>query len=173
MKKRILTSHHVQRGAVLVISLIMLLVLTLIGITGMQSTVLEEKMAGNYRDKNLAFQAAESALRDAENDIRTSGRVSGATGMDASCTNGLCYSGGNDIATIWGNSGMVSNASSLGDYTPAMAITGVNSQPRYLIVGIDVFPYGAAAPKTIYKITAIAEGGTASSQSILQEVFAP
>ena len=55
-----------QSGAVLIISLIMLLLLTLIGLSGSQVTALEEKMAGNMRDKNLAFQAAESALRAVE-----------------------------------------------------------------------------------------------------------
>jgi type IV pilus assembly protein PilX len=55
-----------QSGVVLVVSLIMLLLLTIIGISGMQSTVLEERMAGNMRDRNLAFQAAEAGLRDAE-----------------------------------------------------------------------------------------------------------
>jgi type IV pilus assembly protein PilX len=59
-----------QSGAVLIISLIMLLLLTLIGASSMQTTTLEEKMAGNMRDRNIAFQAAESALRDAEQDIR-------------------------------------------------------------------------------------------------------
>ena len=59
-----------QSGAVLIISLIMLLLLTLIGASSMQTSSLEEKMAGNLRDRNLAFQAAESALRDAEQDIR-------------------------------------------------------------------------------------------------------
>jgi type IV pilus assembly protein PilX len=54
-----------QSGAVLIISLIMLLLLTLIATTGMQTSSLEEKMAGNLRDKNLAFQAAESALKAA------------------------------------------------------------------------------------------------------------
>ncbi|NOS73875.1 MAG: hypothetical protein HOP36_04915, partial [Methyloglobulus sp.] len=51
-----------QSGVVLIISLIMLLLLTLVGLTGMQNIGLEEKMAGNMRDSNLAFQAAESAL---------------------------------------------------------------------------------------------------------------
>ena len=44
---------HPQRGAILIISLIMLLVLTILGVTGMRTTVLEEKMAGNLRDKNI------------------------------------------------------------------------------------------------------------------------
>ncbi len=55
-----------QSGAVLIISLIILLLLTLIGATAIQTTSLEEKMAGNLRDENLAFQAAETALRAGE-----------------------------------------------------------------------------------------------------------
>lgn len=44
----------------------MWLLLTLIGVSGSQVTALEEKMAGNIRDENLAFQAAETALRTGE-----------------------------------------------------------------------------------------------------------
>jgi len=55
-----------QSGAVLFVSLIMLLVLSVIGVTAMQTTTLEEKMAGNLRDQTLAFQAAEAALREGE-----------------------------------------------------------------------------------------------------------
>jgi len=54
---------------------------------------LEERMSGNMRDRSLAMQAAEMTLRDAELDIRNSGRVSGITNFVAACTNGLCYNG--------------------------------------------------------------------------------
>jgi type IV pilus assembly protein PilX len=80
-----------QSGAVLIVSLIMLLLLTLIGASSMQTTSLEEKMAGNLRDRNLAFQAAESALRDAEQDIRGIGTtprnppISGISDFYANC----------------------------------------------------------------------------------------
>jgi type IV pilus assembly protein PilX len=83
-------SNH-QSGAVLVISLIMLLLLTLIGISSIQTTSLEEKMAGNLRDRNIAFQAAESAIRDAEQDIRGIGTtprspaISGITDFYINC----------------------------------------------------------------------------------------
>ncbi len=66
----LMPSHQVQAGVVLVVSLIILLLLTLIGLSAMQSTALEEKMAGNFQDKNLAFQAAESALRVAEDSLK-------------------------------------------------------------------------------------------------------
>lgn len=55
-----------QRGAVLVVSLIFLLVLTLIGVVSMQNTTLEERMARNVYDGERAFQAAEAALREGE-----------------------------------------------------------------------------------------------------------
>ncbi len=80
-----------QSGAVLIVSLIMLLLLTLIGASSIQTTTLEEKMAGNIRDRNIAFQAAESAIRDAEQDIRGIGTtprnpaISGITDFYANC----------------------------------------------------------------------------------------
>jgi type IV pilus assembly protein PilX len=62
-------SVDVQRGAALVTSLVLLLVLTIIGVSAMQMTRMQERMAGNTRDINLALQGAEAALRDGENQI--------------------------------------------------------------------------------------------------------
>jgi len=55
-----------QRGAVLLVTLVMLLLLTLIGLASMRLASLEERMAGNLRDRQVAFQAAEAALRAGE-----------------------------------------------------------------------------------------------------------
>src|SRR5690554_6556033 len=55
-----------QSGTALIVALIFLLVMTLIGSTAMRSATLQERMAGNARDWNLAFQSAEAALREAE-----------------------------------------------------------------------------------------------------------
>jgi len=62
--------HASQRGAVLLVALIMLLLLTILGIAAMRDTNLQEKMAGNMRDHNLALQAAEAGLRFAEQSIK-------------------------------------------------------------------------------------------------------
>lgn len=45
-----------QAGAVLVISLVLLLVLTLIGVAGMNSSTMQERMAANAQNSNRAFQ---------------------------------------------------------------------------------------------------------------------
>ena len=55
-----------SNGSVLVISLLMLLVLTILGITALNTTVMEERMSSNTRQRNLAHQAAETALKEAE-----------------------------------------------------------------------------------------------------------
>lgn len=54
-----------QRGAVLVVSLIMLVVLTLLGLAGMNTTQMEEKMAANSQELSRAFQAAETGVAEA------------------------------------------------------------------------------------------------------------
>lgn len=51
-----------QRGVVLVVALIFLLILTLLGINAMDTTVLETKMAANTQEVNHAFQTAEVGL---------------------------------------------------------------------------------------------------------------
>ena len=80
-----LDSRLTQRGSALVVSLILMMVMTLIGLTAMQGTTLQQSMATNMRDRNLAFEAAEAALRDGEVWLRqqflASGRpVSASTG---------------------------------------------------------------------------------------------
>lgn len=56
-----------QRGAILISVLAILIVLTMLGIAATRSTTLEERMAGNFQEKYVAFQAAEAAARVAEN----------------------------------------------------------------------------------------------------------
>ncbi|MGA9342311.1 MAG: PilX N-terminal domain-containing pilus assembly protein [Rhodanobacteraceae bacterium] len=51
-----------SRGAVLFVALIMLLLLTLLGVTAAQVTVMQERMSGNFRVQQLAFERSESAL---------------------------------------------------------------------------------------------------------------
>lgn len=61
-----------QRGAALVIGLIMIALLSLLGLTALSASLLEERMAFNARDRIRAFQAAEAALRFCESSIRPS-----------------------------------------------------------------------------------------------------
>jgi type IV pilus assembly protein PilX len=99
MKAKVIKSFtHRQSGSALVISLIILVAMTLIGITAMRTTVLEEKMAGNMRNKEIAFQAAEATLRAAERYIQNN--VISTVAFDTDGSDGL-YN--HDDVRIWEN----------------------------------------------------------------------
>ena len=68
MTTRIVARSLPQResGVALFMSLVMLLIITILGLSSVQTTTLQERMARNARDTNLAFQAAEAAIKDAE-----------------------------------------------------------------------------------------------------------
>jgi len=53
-----------QRGVALVVALVFLLLLTILGVTVMNTSALEGRMAGNTQETNRAFHAAESALEN-------------------------------------------------------------------------------------------------------------
>ena len=57
------SSPQTQRGAVLIVALIFLVVLTVAGITAMRFSTMEERMASNVQFRNQTFQIAQSELR--------------------------------------------------------------------------------------------------------------
>ena len=70
-----------QRGAALVVGLIFLLLLSVIGVASMQSTGLQERMAGSFSDQNQALQAAELALRHVEDRLAAAARRAGGSDL--------------------------------------------------------------------------------------------
>lgn len=64
--------RHNQRGAALLVALILLLILTLAGVSGMSSVGLQERMAGSLSLRAEYFEAAEAGLREAESYLSTS-----------------------------------------------------------------------------------------------------
>ena len=59
-----------QDGIALYVALIMLLLLTLLGLAALQVTAMQERMSGNFRTLNLAFNRAEDTLRNSEFEIQ-------------------------------------------------------------------------------------------------------
>lgn len=60
-----------QRGVALVVALILLVVITLVGLAAVSGTIMQNKMAANQYDRQIAFQASEAALREGEAAILT------------------------------------------------------------------------------------------------------
>ncbi len=64
--RRFQSNIHHQHGAILAAVLMITLVVTILGITAINTASLEGRLAHNYQERALAFQAAEQALRSAE-----------------------------------------------------------------------------------------------------------
>lgn len=164
-----------QRGAVLVIGLIMLLLLTIIGMASIRGTDLQERMAGNTRNLNLAFQSTEAALRVAESYLS---RASIAPFND-----GVGYYQdltGAESPVLWDLSKWATHASQLKDTD----VKEVAEPPRYVIEQLKVTyspgNYGSAvdqqsldsmAEREVYRITARGVGGTKDAETLIQSTF--
>ena len=166
------TCNRTQSGVVLVISLIILLLLTIIGLSATQTTALEEKMAGNLRDKNLAFQAAESALRIAERSLNPP-----PTSFSAAGTLGLYLDNNPSTPNSNPTEAAILNDSFWSSHPVATSpVTGLGNgiiAPVYIIQKLPVYisasnarvvPFNGITCQP-YKITVRAAGGTANGST--------
>ena len=173
-------SYANQHGSALIISLLILLVLTIIGVTSMSTTALQSKMAANSREYNMAFQATESALRDGEIEVRTLN----PQGYDFSCTNGLCLPSttGDSVwsAIDWSSI----TPRTYGSKTSATALLGISTQPKYIIEKLPPVPlpgdstsqtqcYNCGLPIQNFRVTASGTGPNGTAAVMLQSVFRP
>lgn len=181
-----------EQGSTLLIGMLFLIILTLLGLSAALISKTDERLARNSRDRNIAFFAAESALRDARADIRSpTSRIQGATGAVADCsgalTRGLCLPAIAGQSQVW-EAYLTDSARSV-EYGEMTMLTtaqkfqlapvrgGVTAQPRYLI---EVLPdtngvsLSAKIPqKWLYRITAIGFGANAGTSVIVQETIRP
>ena len=173
------TASTRQRGTALIVAMLFLVILGMLGVTTMTSTTLEERMAGNARDRDIAMQAAEAALRDAERDMtntNTAYRVVKVTPTNsfpatgtATCAAGLCSDG----ATISANITDPVKSAFYGQFTGELPVQGPVQQPRYMVELLDAGnpPAGTPAGTRNLRITARGVGKNSNTVVILQTVY--
>jgi type IV pilus assembly protein PilX len=150
---------HRQQGVTLVISIIFLLMLSMIGLWSATNNGLQERMAGNSRSRDLALEAAEAALKYAENSAATwrtspfDGSAKGLLTYDATLSNDAVY---------WRDANRWTNALQV----PAGTVNQVAAQPYYVI---EKMP--SVGTVEYYRITAKGIGGESSSLVILQSII--
>jgi type IV pilus assembly protein PilX len=170
-----------ERGVALFIALVVLLIITVLGVSGLQTTTLEERMAASARDRDIAFQAAESALAQGEAFVDTIGP--GGLGQFSANSNGLYLpedtAGEPDIweQVDWDDAGDVAE---VGTSIPGVVDGG---QPRYIVEymttllaaddSLNISNVGApiGAPTEIFRITSYAQGGSARAVVMLQATY--
>lgn len=185
-----------QSGAVLIVTLILLLVLTVLGMTAVRTTFLEERMARHHMDKAIAIEAAEAALRDAERWIDQqvalpheescpsagSGNCSDVAVLDDA---ELLDFGGTpkaDFATAveqfslaqWQQHGKFIDEDT--DDVPDIP-AGAGEAPRYLVREVRFIPdslnrgHGTPPGRYLYEVTAIGFGSSTNTQVVLQSTY--
>ena len=94
-----------QKGAALIMSLVILAAITLLGVTNIESSSLEMKLVSAQKERNIRFAAAEAALRTAENRLETEATFTSATDLTDACSGSWCFDencGGNTGADVGG-----------------------------------------------------------------------
>ncbi|EJL91884.1 Tfp pilus assembly protein PilX [Herbaspirillum sp. CF444] len=181
-----MTKPHRQSGASLLIALIMLIVVMLLGVSAARMALMNEKSSRSDRDRQIAFEAAEAALRDAELDIfgdaaNARGQIEAFPELPGSCHEsgafaGLCSTGDTPLWTIfnmraptpWIEYGRYS-----GQRFPYGTASLASRPPRYLVELIAVGKPGAGASALRrYRVTAVGFGTRESTQVVLQSIHA-
>ncbi|MBS63463.1 PilX N-terminal domain-containing pilus assembly protein [Salinisphaera sp.] len=188
-----LPNPRTENGFVLVTSLIFLVVITLLAVSAISSSTLQERMASNLREKSRARQAADAALRAAETSLSTAvtanyqrarecsadGSTGNATSNLVICRQGIFEdSGGENYfdAAIWD-----SGSAGVQTYSPpASTGTSATTTPsvRYVIEELEgctdtVNPdvCARAAGKIRYRVTALARGANPAAIAVTQSIY--
>lgn len=157
-----------QTGVALITGLIFMVVLTLLALAAMRTTTLEERMSGNARDRDMAFQSAEAALRAGEQVLQGASLPAFAAGT--AYTPRIATG---TLSTYWQNTHPWPTQS-VAAWQPA----GTSAAPRYVmeVMGAAACAGGSRTfgPKAgcgVYRVTARGVGRSANTMVILQAVY--
>ena len=178
--------RHLQRGVVLVSSLLLLLVVTIMALSMFRGFGMQEKVAGNMREKQRALQAAESAQEFAEQWLISNS----ATAAPAVCNSVVSANGGfgqicsnqlwlavTSVATVpW----QIAGANVGVTYVPPGMNVGTasasNVNAYYAAPAFYISDAGASAdpsvPGEVYQIDAVGYGGNANTAAVVESTYA-
>ncbi len=167
-------SHNRQAGVTLVVSLVLLIAMTLLGVTSIQTTRTEIAMAGNLREAGLTFNAAESGLRFAETFVETS-----ITTTDyADVTIGLYAEADVDPDyadyTIWAASQDAAFSLAYVVEDPKFIIRYLGDRSQNEVAKINIGGYGTAQPGITvsnFRVTARGTGQSGNARRFIQSYY--
>ncbi len=163
-----------QRGITLVIGLIILLVMTMTGLAAVRAVTLEERIVANERDRALAFQAAEAAVRDAIEwlEIQAGPPTPSVNGNTGVWETGVITMARLFEPDFWDDTATLVSYPETAGLAP---VAGVAEQPKFMIeqlafVPDDNDPATIAARRGVffYRITSRGIGGTVTARSLVQ-----
>ncbi len=168
-----------QRGVALVVSLIILVSLTMLGLTAIQRTTTDLSMAGNQRETGLMFQAAEVGLITAENFIDNSNTNADfddpTSGLHTVLANDPSWYSPNyfDAAT-WANNSQLATTSLDAFEQPRFMIEYLGDRSQNQLASVNIGGYGTQQTGeivSIYRSTSRGVGLTGNSVRYVQSYF--
>lgn len=168
-----------ERGMVLVTALLLLLVVTILAVGMFRSFGLDEKIAGNMREKHRALNAAEAAEGYAEWWLAQGNGGAGVTCSSLIPATGTPVVCSNPINAVDDVTQIVLPFTTGVAYNPptptAMNIDGLTaganeyfSQPTFYIYYLGLAPGGLG---TIYQIDAAGYGGSADTAAVIETTY--
>ncbi len=159
-----------QAGVALVVALILLVIMTLVGLSALRTVTLEERMTAQTFDRSLSFQAAEAALREAE--LLVEATVPTPVAL-APCVAGICGAPDPAATMRWADAAFTGwqNAT-------AVANGPISITPQYIVEYLgNTFPCLPGTPALgndckRYRITARSNAGNDRAAVMLQSIFA-
>ena len=150
--------RHAQRGVTLIITLVMLVLVTLVGVASIRNSTMNEKMAGNSRDRDKALQAAEAAVRVCLGKVQADTVTSTLKQPPAASTAIPLW----EDDTNWASASTKSESVSISTGTLVQA--GLAEWPRCMYETLDA---GAGS----YRVTGRAVGGSTLTVVMLQATY--
>lgn len=122
-------SINQQQGVVIIMALVILLGLTLLGVSSMRTTSMQERMSGNARDYQTAFEAAELCLRAGEDYIKS---IVLKSDFNNSGTGGKFQSRDLTESDAWRTEANWTDTT-----TTSVAVANTSKNPQYMIQLVD------------------------------------
>jgi type IV pilus assembly protein PilX len=164
-----------QNGVVMFVALILLLILSLLGVTAARMQTVEERMARNDGNRQLGQQAAEAALRAAEVGVLTGTYFNFAGNANGLYQPDWVNTGSALTGMNWSSGAVITYAG-----PPLLSLPPASQTPKFMI---EQLPSVAAAnddtsmsgltnsaPVTVYRVTAKGVGADNTSTTTLQSI---
>jgi len=157
-----------QQGFALAISLVMLVVVTLLVLASLRGATLEERMAGNQRDRQLAFQSTEASIRTAASLLVGQS----IWDYDSSCTNGLCAMDSAPDSRSYNWSSGTKHRVVDRTASDSMVSADIAANPGYYVENTGFVKSAKAAGgwAPVYRVTARSTGKNDTTQFFAQSV---
>ncbi len=171
-----------ERGIVLVTSLLLLVVITILAVSMFRSLGLEERIAGNLREKHRALNAAETAMQYAEWWLTSADNVNlvgtcGAPLLVANKSQGMVCSNTlhTQVADVTAVPWIVGGGEAGVTYTPpAMTINVVAGAQTYYAAPrfyVSLLGPSATGHGSIYQIDAWGYGATQNAVAVVESTY--